>query len=255
MTLETSVPDNLDGLEIPTVPTSGLTVEDLNRELGDMSPTLASMLSVLKRMIADPGYLFGAGSDYKIEWLANSIFIGHKDADATAPIAPYVGDLRAGVYVSGTGIQVGYNNPSTGVWELIAMINSLGKFLVGSHSSGSIDPTNVAVSGTTMGDIRTGALRALGAINGSGVVTADVSNGAGSVTTTTLYGSSIGGVSMTLTGNILTLGTITGTVVSCTGFSLNGYALRPFSTTGRLTVYDQTFPYAAVGTFLYEFHL
>ena len=36
---------------------------------------------------------------------------------------------------------------------------------------------------------------------------------------------------------------------------IDGYITRAFSTTGRLTVYDQASPYAAVGTYLYSFHV
>jgi hypothetical protein len=36
---------------------------------------------------------------------------------------------------------------------------------------------------------------------------------------------------------------------------IDGYITRAFSTTGRLTVYDQNSPYAALGTYLYAFHV
>lgn len=36
---------------------------------------------------------------------------------------------------------------------------------------------------------------------------------------------------------------------------IDGYITRAFSTTGRLTVYDQNSPYTALGTYLYSFHV
>jgi len=271
MTLETTVPTNLNNLEIGSIPKTPIDLQTLQLRMAQQSPVLASMLALLKKIQADPSYIFsGSTSDFRIEWLSGAIFIGHKDAQPAGLGSGYSGDLRFGISMDlVNGLSIGYNSKVTGVWESSLIMDMSGnKYLLGEHSSGSINGSNVTVSGTTVADIRTGAVRALAAINSSNVVTADVSSS--SVYATTFSGTnlSLAGSITGVLGSIAAVGSISsvttvsaasvvGSVVTASaGLAItSGYITKPWEATGRLTVNEQTSPYAALGTYTYSFHV
>lgn len=272
MTLETSISTSLDGREIPGIPKTPTSLDDLQRKVSAQIPTLTAMLAFLKTIQSNPGNLFGSTSNFKIEWLEDRIFIGHKDANPDGIGASYSGDLRFGIFLDLTdGMSMGYNNKVGGNWEWVVSLDMSGnRYLLGEHSAGSINGGTVSVSGTTMNDIRTGATRALSIID-SGL----------EISTPGIYATSYAGVNLSLSGSITGVsGSISsaGAISSVTSVSApsisasalcsapvigvssyltmgTSYIARSWSSTGRLTVSDQTSPYAAVGTFTYEFHL
>lgn len=249
MTLGTSIPTELDGLEIPQIPKNATTLDSLQLRMAMQNPVLQSMLAYLKTIQEDPTSIFtGAGSDYTFKITATEIFFGHKDANIGG-VLPYIGDLKSGIFVNANGIYIGYNAPGSGAWiTQLQILSPTGAIFVGVHTAGTIDATNVTVSGTPMGNILTGANRALAAINSSVVVTADVSNAY-----VTTNGIGVGG-SIGATGNITSSGgTVSGTVVSGLVVIASAYILRTVSyTTGTLSVYDLG-TNALVGTFWYGF--
>lgn len=235
MTLATSISKDLNGLEIPSIPKTAKDLDTLQRAMAQQAPILATMLAYLKEIQAG-----GSTGDYVVTYTSTSIFIGHKDANPAGLGAGYAGDLRVGIYMAGGVMELGSNNKTTGVWEAKIQLSASGMTVVGNlygeHATGTINGANVTVSATTMADIRTGALRAIGVIDGSNNIS----------------GAAVSGTSLTISG-FATVGVLT----AASGISMGAgsYILRPFSTTGRMTLYNQTFPYGAIATVLYEYHL
>ena len=272
MTLATNIPTNLDGAEIPPVSKSAKDLDTLQRAMAKQYPVLARMLALLKQIQDDPYSIFsGSGSDYEVEILASSLFLGSTGA-STAGVAPYAGDFYVGIVMDTNGLTLGYNRKDTGAWvdilELIPAGSVMAVEFNGTHASGSINGA-VTVVGYPMSSIKAGGERAMNAINASNVVVGDVSS-------SSVYGTAISGVNLSLSGSITGIGgsiscfgninSVTSVssstqvtapvIVASAGFSLSaGYIQRPFNATGRLTVNDQTSPYASVGTFTYSFHL
>lgn len=272
MTLASTIPTDLDGLEIGNIPKTPIDLQTLQSRMAQQNPILASMLAFLKQIQNDPYSIFASGTgDYKIELLSGSLFLGSSGA-STAGVPPYSGDFYVGIVMDTNGLSIGYNRKDTGAWVRILDFSAAGSVMYtefnGTHYTGSIGST-VNVSGNTMGDINTWAARAGTAINDSGVVVANVS--ATSVYGTTLTGTdlslsgSITGIlgSVSCVGNINSVTSVSSStlvtapvIVATSGLSVtSGYIDRPWSATGRLTVNDQSSPYAAVGTFTYSFHL
>jgi len=235
MTLATSISTDLDSLEIPSIPKTAKDLDTLQRAMAQQAPILATMLAYLKEIQAG-----GSTGDYVVTYTSTSIFVGHKDANPAGLGAGYAGDLRVGIYMAGGVMELGSNNQTTGVWEAKLQISSSGITVVGNlygeHATGTINGANVTVSATTMADIRVGALRAIGVIDGSGNVT----------------GASVSSTAFTCSG-FATVGVLT----AAAGISMGAgsYILRPYSTTGRLTLFDQVYPHGAIATVLYEYHL
>jgi len=101
------------------------------------------------------------------------------------------------------------------------------------------NPSNSSVNGILGQSINGIGVRGYSENNYAGLFT----GGGGQPTVYIESGSSVAGLRVQ--------GQPGGVAISAT----QGYITRPFSTTGRLTVYEQTSPYNAVGTYLYEFHV
>lgn len=101
------------------------------------------------------------------------------------------------------------------------------------------NPSNSSVNGILGQSINGTGVRGYSENNSAGLFT----GGGGQPTVYIESGSSVAGLRVQ--------GQVGGVAISVT----QGYITRPFSTTGRLTVYEQTPPYNAVGTYLYEFHV
>lgn len=107
------------------------------------------------------GVLAGLGTNYRMVLDANGAFFKHKDAVYGGTATPANG-LTA-VAVTASGVAMGYNHPTTGVWKDAVAISATGDVTVsGTIKASSVIEANATVSGYgTIGGIAADADQAL----------------------------------------------------------------------------------------------
>jgi len=104
----------------------------------------------------------GMSGDYRLLISTTSIIAKNKDANEAGLGAGYVGDIRTGLIVTGTGIGMGFNRKSDGVWVNAISIASTGDVaILGTLTAGSVITGSVTVDGVQLSTTRTLAAAAL----------------------------------------------------------------------------------------------